>query len=343
MKKLFLIFTFFLSMNILFSQTTIDPSPIKWYDIETAIQLYQKNPKPLMIDVYTDWCGWCKYMMKTTFANKNLSSYINTYFYPVRFNAETKDTVFFQGKQYINRGKTHDLALFLLNNRPAYPTLVFFDRNFKKYVIPGYKKIKDLEPILVYFHENIGQNVDLNTFELAYRLAYPKRYKEDLEKIPQNKLPDTTAKVKWLSFSEAWQKNSKNPKQILIFGYVPWCYSCKPMEKLVFTNPHIVNYINKNFYPIKFNAATTDTLMFYGNTYVSMGHGQPHQLAMILFKQGFQFPAILFLNSQAQNIGSVYGFYSPEQLMPILNYFNSQAYKKQSFQNFVQEITKNEQ
>ena len=51
----------------------------------------------MFIDVYTDWCGWCKHMMKTTFANKGIANYINTQYIPVRFDAETLDTITFRG------------------------------------------------------------------------------------------------------------------------------------------------------------------------------------------------------------------------------------------------------
>ena len=143
------------------AQITVDPSPIKWLTIEQADSLFEKNPKPMLIDVYTDWCGWCKYMMKTTFANKGIAGYINTNFYPVRFNAETFDTITYQGKTYVNPGKggakpKHDLAKYLLNGRFSFLTIVYTDRKRHLYQIPGYMEIKDIEPLLVYFSEDIN-------------------------------------------------------------------------------------------------------------------------------------------------------------------------------------------
>ena len=337
MRKLLVLTLSLLVISTLPAQTTVQPSPIKWYDIQAAMKLYKKSPRPILIDVYTDWCGWCKYMMKTTFANKNLASYINTYFYPVRFNAETKDTIFFQGKKYVSHGKTHDLALYLLDNRPAYPTLVFFDRHMKKYRIPGYQKIKDLEPLLVFFQEDVSNNVDMNTFILGYWLSQPTRYQEELSKVSPSQLPDTSGHVRWMSFPQAWNKARQQARPMLIFSYVPWCYSCSVMEKLVFSNPLVANFINENFYPIRFNAATEDTIIFAGREYVSLGKGQPNQLALVLFNKGFSFPAIIFLDNNGKNIGYVYGFYTPQQVMPMLNYFSTGAYKKQSFQQFLAE------
>src|SRR6476660_9641490 len=73
---------------------------VNWLDFKTAQQKYKELAKPILIDFYTDWCGWCKHMMKTTYSDPNLASYINQNFYAIKFNAETKDTIEYQGKIY---------------------------------------------------------------------------------------------------------------------------------------------------------------------------------------------------------------------------------------------------
>lgn len=72
-----------------------DLGPIKWLTFEEAEKLDSAENRPFLIDVYTDWCGWCKRMMATTFHNRQLASYINQNFYCVRFDAETQDTIQF--------------------------------------------------------------------------------------------------------------------------------------------------------------------------------------------------------------------------------------------------------
>jgi thiol:disulfide interchange protein len=47
---------------------------IKWHTLPEAIELNKKEPRKFMIDVYTDWCGWCKRMDATTFSNDTIVS-----------------------------------------------------------------------------------------------------------------------------------------------------------------------------------------------------------------------------------------------------------------------------
>ena len=51
------------------STTTVAPKEeaVKWLTIEQAQELNKKKPRKIFVDVYTDWCGWCKKMDKTTF------------------------------------------------------------------------------------------------------------------------------------------------------------------------------------------------------------------------------------------------------------------------------------
>ena len=78
---------------------------IKWLDPETAYEQNKVNAKPFFIDVYTSWCGWCKRMDQTTFQDPVVAQYINTHFYPIKFNAETSDTINFLERQYVNSQK----------------------------------------------------------------------------------------------------------------------------------------------------------------------------------------------------------------------------------------------
>lgn len=76
--------------------------PINWVSLQKADSLYQIQPKPFFIDVYTDWCGWCKRMDATTFSNQEIANYLNQNFYAVKLDAETKNSILFKGSVFKN-------------------------------------------------------------------------------------------------------------------------------------------------------------------------------------------------------------------------------------------------
>lgn len=142
------------------------PSGIRWLAFEEAVAKSEKTPKKLFIDVYTDWCGWCKKMDKTTFSEPDVAKYINENFYPVKLNAETRDSIRFRDKvfRFIPEYKANELAISLLNGKMGYPSYVLLDENFTMMTPPvqSYLTRQDLMPILNYFGDNIYKE---KTFE----------------------------------------------------------------------------------------------------------------------------------------------------------------------------------
>ena len=81
-------FSGFLSLLLLLlSFNTSRKEKIKWLSLGELQTAYAKNPKPIIIDVYTSWCGWCKVMDKNTYSNDKVADYINEHYYAVKFNA----------------------------------------------------------------------------------------------------------------------------------------------------------------------------------------------------------------------------------------------------------------
>ncbi|WP_347159061.1 thioredoxin fold domain-containing protein [Pontibacter chitinilyticus] len=130
---------------------------IEWLTIEQAAAKQQHEPRKLVIDVYTDWCGWCKKMDKTTFKDPAVAAYINAHYYAVKLDAEGKDPITLNGQTYTYNPeyKLHELAIALLNGQPSFPTTVYLDENMKMLSpVPGYMEAPAFAQILLYFGDN---------------------------------------------------------------------------------------------------------------------------------------------------------------------------------------------
>ena len=66
---------------------TKDGKPI-WLDLKSARLAAKLKNKPIFADFYTDWCGWCKYMDKTTFHDQKVEDYLSKNFVCTRLNAQ---------------------------------------------------------------------------------------------------------------------------------------------------------------------------------------------------------------------------------------------------------------
>ena len=149
MKKLLTTLALLLGAISAFSQ-------IKWIPFEEAMNLSKQDGKPILIDVYTDWCGWCKRLDATTYKDSAIIGYINEKFHAVKFNAETKESIKYQDSVYVNKGKTHDLALKLMNGQASYPTTIYIVPQ-KQIIapVPGYQTRDNIQPFLFYFGEAV--------------------------------------------------------------------------------------------------------------------------------------------------------------------------------------------
>ncbi len=122
---------------------------LEWTTFDRLAKNPPKDKKKYFVDVYTEWCGWCKVMDKKTFTDPEIQDYLKKNFHIVKFDAEQRENISFKGKEYqwINGGRKgiNQLAIELLGNRMSYPTMVYLDENMNKITSsPGYKTPEQL-------------------------------------------------------------------------------------------------------------------------------------------------------------------------------------------------------
>ncbi len=131
---------------------------INWITLEQLHEAYAKQPKPILVDLYTSWCGWCKVMDRDTYSKEAVASYVNEKYYAVKFNAEQKDSVLFAGKKYgYNKSyEANGLAAYLSYGQMSYPTTVFLTSiDAQPMPIAGFLKPDEIEAPLKYFGDDI--------------------------------------------------------------------------------------------------------------------------------------------------------------------------------------------
>src|SRR5882757_10471977 len=81
----------------LHAQDHLKGSPVKWMTFQEAVEKSKTEKRKIFIDVYTDWCGWCKVMDKNTFPDLQIAKLLNEKFYPVKLDAEQTADINFRG------------------------------------------------------------------------------------------------------------------------------------------------------------------------------------------------------------------------------------------------------
>lgn len=160
-----------------------------------ALEAQKENPKKIIMDAYTVWCGPCRLMDQKTFGNEDVAKYINEHYYAVKFNAEGNDTITYQGQEYTNpkydparknsRNYQHNLAQYLQVR--AYPSVLFFDEE-AQFITPvvGYQKPQQMEIYLKMMARNEYKKFKSKEDFEAYQKDFKPTFK-DQSSVSSNK------------------------------------------------------------------------------------------------------------------------------------------------------------
>jgi len=149
--------------------------------------------------------------------------------------------------------------------------------------------------------------------------------------------PAPSAKIQWIDMKELADLNAKKPKKVFVDMYTSWCGWCKKMDQSTFINPVIVDYMNKNYYAVKFNAERKDEVEFKGKKYVNAnpsGGRSSHQLAQLMLNNRMSYPSFVFLDENMDMITVVPGYRKAPEFEAIMHFIAEDAYKTKSWEQF---------
>ena len=342
MKKIYLSVLFSACAGIVLNAQNVplpdkEGSLVKWMSLQEALDKTKVQQKPIILDFYTDWCGWCKKMMASTYANPNLAAYINENFYAVKFNAEGKDTIEYLGQKYVPISDaprtTHPLAAKLLQNKLMYPTTLFlnsYDKQKNEFgfsmLAQGYLEVKKIEPLLVFQLENAYRNSQYEEFEKQYNKAF-----YDSAAYEKFKL------INWMKPADFFGKQDSSSKKTLVFIHTEWCNSCRVMHRTSFTDELTEKYLKEKYNWVDFNPELTEPLSFHGQTFTNPRSPQIpfHQLAIALCRNNFSLPTVAILDEKLNLLDAVPLYLNPKVLKDITTYYGDNIYKAKSWQDYI--------
>lgn len=178
----------FLSVSLLLAGN-VHAQQVEWKTIEQAAKTDSKtNAKLYFVDFYTSWCGWCKKMDRETFANPIVAKILNTYYIPVKFDAEGGSEFTWRGTKYANmasapgmRPSTHSFAKAVLGTQMGFPSFGIFNSDQSKLtIIQGYQSANDFIVMLWYFASGDNRRYPFD--------KYQKIFDKDIRPVMNQKL-----------------------------------------------------------------------------------------------------------------------------------------------------------
>lgn len=129
--------------------------------------------------------------------------------------------------------------------------------------------------------------------------------------------------IKWMSLDEALAAQEKNAKPIFMDVYTDWCGPCKMLDKNTFHDKAVADYINANYYAVKFNAEGKEDITYKGKKYSNpqyvegrRGRNGVHEFTLFLKVRAY--PSMMVFDSKGNVKEPIIGYHKPDQLLEAL-------------------------
>lgn len=317
---------FFLPLLQGFSQSKSD-STVNWRTIAEVKQLMKTSPRPTMVFFYKPDQDTSRIMLDNTLNRKEICNYVNSRFYAVKIDVTTTDTIhWFDQKTYTCKanGAVNDLIPMLLGEKPASPALLFLNPGSSSFTFKGFKNRYEIRCILVYFYEEINKTTPFESWVQAYMVAYPSF---GLPKSLENP-------IKWHTLEEALALQKKSPKGLFINWYARLNVGSTVMLFNAFEDPKVAKYLNENFYCVRLDAQTKDTLFWDKAYFNEPVKSRYNQLALKQLGENLKFPALLFFDKSLNLIVDKQYYLGTQKMQALVNYAGSGAYRNVNFEDY---------
>src|SRR6218665_468650 len=144
--------------------------------------------------------------------------------------------------------------------------------------------------------------------------------------------PKQTTEIQWISLQEAYNRTQKEPRKTIVDVYTAWCGWCKVMDKQTYTNPDVIEYLNKNYYMVKLDAESRQEIVVGGVKYAFDEKSNTNQAAIALLQGKLSYPTTVFLDTQYNMIQPLPGYLDAKAFHQVITFIGGDNYKKESFE-----------
>ena len=131
------------------NSVTASASRVSWVGFDEGVKLSKESGKKMLVDVYTDWCTWCKKMDSEVYTAPEVQSAIEKHFVAVKLNAESAKTLSYKGTKMTETQFSRSAGV------TGYPATLFMNETHEPItIVPGFISSDRFALILRYVGED---------------------------------------------------------------------------------------------------------------------------------------------------------------------------------------------